>query len=379
MIRYLLFFICLLRLVCGTALAQNAPTASSSAPRPTKIEVERITKHLSERKARENWRFQIDAIQFLEFNNAELTGAEREGLPSPELLAKRRQFALASLALYAKVKSKLGIRPPTLSGSACGVNATSFSWHNRGYVFPPENQNRSGAPCGSCWAFAAIAAYESSYLIENGFLADPDHSSISASEQRLLNCTPDSDCTLGYVYKALDTLVLKGTIHRKDRFGDYIGSKIPCLQANERYRAVAWGPITFNSTEIATPKRMKDVLCTFGPITSRIIITDSFKVFSGGDAFHQVDPVKITNDAHQVVIVGWDDSRGRNGAWLVKNSWGNDWGMKNEGMPGYAWVEYGANMIGHHANWVLAFHEKVSWSALEPEYSKLKAKYLPAP
>lgn len=48
--------------------------------------------------------------------------------------------------------------------------------------------------------------------------------------------------------------------------------------------------------------------------------------------------------AHQVCVVGWDDnysaskfatSPKKNGAWLIKNSWGADWGNR-----GYCWISY---------------------------------------
>ncbi|MCG8687739.1 MAG: T9SS type A sorting domain-containing protein, partial [Desulfobacterales bacterium] len=46
---------------------------------------------------------------------------------------------------------------------------------------------------------------------------------------------------------------------------------------------------------------------------------------------------------HGVVICGWDDNKGANGAWLIKNSWGTGWGL-----DGYMWIEYGANNVGSH-------------------------------
>ncbi|MBQ7499570.1 MAG: hypothetical protein IJT91_01610 [Clostridia bacterium] len=52
---------------------------------------------------------------------------------------------------------------------------------------------------------------------------------------------------------------------------------------------------------------------------------------------------------HSVMIVGWDDTYSRNnflykpngdGAWIVKNSWGTDWGMKDANARGMYWMSY---------------------------------------
>lgn len=359
------------------ALAQLAPQPAHGLPsvQPTKAEIAQRIEALAARKAKEKWRFEIGSTEIMSFSAEALTGGE-QGLPSRELLERRRNFAIAALALYEKERQRLGIGPTRLGGAACRPSASAFSWQARGYVYPPRSQNIDhAATCGSCWAFAATAAYESAYLIENGVRADVTPPSATASEQRLLNCTPDSNCTLGFVYKTLDTLLLAGTTGRAD--DSYLASKLPCLPTDRiKYRAVAWGPVLLDAAEVASSRRIKEVMCTFGPVTSRIISTDSFVNFSGATPFHQVDHVDVsTKPAHHLVIVGWDDSKGRNGAWLVKNSWGDKWGMKDDGMPGYAWVEYGANLIGHHANWVKAFHTRIGPDDLGPDYAKLKQTY----
>ena len=366
----------------SVALAQQtaAPGQSSATmTRPSTDQVQDRIKALALRKAREGWRFDIGSTALMAFATPELTGAEK-GLPSPAHQAARRAFAIKALALNEKAKQRAGIKPVDL-GVTCRPSDAAFNWHKPGFVYPPRSQViEHGASCGSCWAFAATAAYESSYLIENATRSNASPLAVEASEQRLLNCTPDSSCMLGHIARTFDLLVLQGTTNRNDQ--RYLASKLPCLPPDLptdkiQYHAVAWGPILQDSSEVAPPARIKDVLCTFGPVTSRIMANDNLKIHSGSAAFHEVDPVKVTdNDAHHLVIVGWDDSKGTKGAWLVKNSWGDKWGMFQEGMPGYAWIEYGANLIGHHANWVKAFHRKVAAEDLGPEYVTLKKKYL---
>jgi C1A family cysteine protease len=45
-------------------------------------------------------------------------------------------------------------------------------------------------------------------------------------------------------------------------------------------------------------------------------------------------------------LVGWEDDRG---AWLMRNSWGEDWEEN-----GYCWIAYGSNPVGRHTAWVKA-------------------------
>jgi parallel beta-helix repeat protein len=62
---------------------------------------------------------------------------------------------------------------------------------------------------------------------------------------------------------------------------------------------------------------------------------------------------------HAIEIIGWDDTLTHShgtGAWLIKNSWGTDWG-RNATYPGCAWVAYGAANIGDSTNAIAGYRD----------------------
>jgi len=351
------------------------PSDSKRPVRPTDDEVNALVSNLQLRKQQEGWRFDVGKTSALALAPSELTGAE-SGLPSQGFLKSRQEFAERAIRLYKAAKRKAGVS--TGMGAHCSSKASSFSWLANGKVTQPREQRTPDTPpsCAACWAFASIGALESGYLIENGESAGGDPGPVSASEQVLVNCTPNSNCDLGYVVNALDFLVRRGTTGRGESM--YQGMQLPCsLNFDARYRVVAWKPLSLDSHKVNPPARIKKALCNDGPVTARLIYTPSFGSYLGNGAYHQEDAVSITDtNAHHVLIVGWDDSKGAKGAWLIKNSWVENWGLVSENMPGYAWVEYGANLIGHHANAVQAFHRNVPVSLLGPKYQSLIEKYL---
>ncbi|MDY7008249.1 MAG: C1 family peptidase, partial [Cyanobacteriota bacterium] len=76
------------------------------------------------------------------------------------------------------------------------------------------------------------------------------------------------------------------------------------------------------------------------PVVSAVYMTDVFHAYKGG--VYNENAYGTPN--HAVTIIGWDD---RKRAWLVKNSWGTDWGE-----DGYIWIAYNTNRIGYGAAWV---------------------------
>lgn len=219
----------------------------------------------------------------------------------------------------------------------CRATGTSFNWVDQGKV--PDVREQT---CGNCWSFAASAAYESSYLIRN-------NTKVDSSEQYINDCAETDDgedagsCDGGLAVKALEHIARDGTT--SESRVSYTGTDRTCTNPSTGMNAVAWGYVD-PDVEHPTTRQIKEALCEYGPLATRMrIVSDDIFAYTGGVYSEDVDS-DSDGSGHAVVIVGWNDLKG---AWLVRNSWGTDWGE-----DGYGWFEYGSNRIGRHTAWIKA-------------------------
>ncbi len=209
-----------------------------------------------------------------------------------------------------------------------------FDWRDYGKVTPVRDQGN----CGSCWDFAALGAFECSHLIRN-------NAAIRGSEQQILDCVTKGDCQAGWHMDAFDYLIRHGTC-AGDSYA-YVDAKGACRNVTSPYKAVSWGFVAADG-RMPSVEAMKTALCQHGPLAVIVHATPAFHNYLGG-VFDENSPSNDPDDMHVVLIVGWDDGKGRNGAWAIRNSWTTGWGE-----AGYMWIEYGCNGIGDYAAWVEA-------------------------
>ncbi|MBK8262779.1 MAG: hypothetical protein IPK80_15770 [Nannocystis sp.] len=198
---------------------------------------------------------------------------------------------------------------------------------------------RDQSKCGSCWAFAAMGAFETSQRLVNGVTAD-------LSEQRVLDCATANgkdagSCKGGWYSDVFEWLAAAGTVPH-EHIDPYAAQERTCsTQAASSFKAKAWGWVSPKQLDPSVTE-IKEAICKYGPVATTVNATKAFVAYTGG-VFDERDPGIIN---HAVVLVGWDDQRG---AWLMRNSWGTKWG---EG--GYMWIKYDANSVGRYSAWVLA-------------------------
>lgn len=282
--------------------------------------------NLRDQARQKGWTFKVGATSAFTTPISELASTrlpnnfEALAAAQNELARKAIGIADESALLAGKSRSKYLL--------TCKPTLGSYNWRDNGRITAIRNQGS----CGSCWSFAAAAAFEGSYAIRNG-------SPIDLSEQHILNCSGAGDCEKGGFYnRAFQWMLKNGTpAESQERYTAADGVCNVALRG--RYRAVAWGYVT-SSSGVPLNRQIKEEICANGPLAAAMNVTPAFQAYVSG-VFNEKDPGPVN---HAVTIVGWDDSKG---AWLVKNSWDENWGES-----GYVWMSYGSNKIGTAAAWV---------------------------
>jgi C1A family cysteine protease len=213
----------------------------------------------------------------------------------------------------------------------------AFDWRTLGKVTPVRDQSQ----CGSCWAFTAIGAFECSWAIRNNQLID-------LSEQQILDYNGKwSCCDGGWWMDAFELMIKTGACFDSAYPYSSIDGKAHPKKTGVAtpFKAVTWGFVSPDG-RTPTPAAMKQAILKHGPVAVGVNATPAFGNYKGG-VFNENLPGVAVN--HAVLCVGWDDNKGKNGCWLIRNSWGTSWGEQ-----GYVWIEYGSNRIGDYAAWVEA-------------------------
>lgn len=231
-----------------------------------------------------------------------------------------------------------------------------FDWREAGAVTPVKNQ---GA-CGSCYAFASIANFESKVLVDGGNAFD-------FSENNAKECDwYGSSCYGGNFDRMAHLFSTNGTV--LETCDPYVPADVACNTGCPYGKTLLdWRIIS--ADDQASVEVLKAYLQAYGPIYTSMYAGngDAWGTeFQSYDGTYTLDYAGTELTNHAVLIVGFDDDlpyEGGTGAWIVKNSWGTYWGgpcgYGTEG--GYFTISYGSARIGSWSSFIAA------WQDYDPE------------
>ena len=217
---------------------------------------------------------------------------------------------------------------------------SSFDWRNhegKNCITPVKNQGNSNA----CWAFGTSASFEGVIKAKTGIERD-------LSEQWLGNCNVHGFSVKDGGWFPQYMFVEYGAVSE---------SEVPFTQTNGICRAPyfylekaeEWGYVDGKpdkpwpqETHNATVEQLKKALVTYGPLAIDVYTTGGGKGWYGYEK--GVYSENNTGGGHIVCLVGWEDS---NECWIIKNSWGPNWGEN-----GYIRVKYNTSGVGAYSAYI---------------------------
>ncbi|MCK6550603.1 hemopexin repeat-containing protein [Myxococcota bacterium] len=227
--------------------------------------------------------------------------------------------AIPSAAATALVRRLKQASPPPETG----LPASSADWNAAGHVSPVRDQ---GA-CGSCVSFGCVGLIESMAHIKHDAWLDLSEADSHFCSSHGANCDgwwPD-DC--------LDAASDRG-IASEDQFpyatafpNDDIFEDGPRCKLTHRPRTVTRA---VRLRTRSTKRTAKVHLVNDGPLVGCFdVFTDLFNYKSG--VYTHVSGAR--EGGHCVLVVGFSESEK---CWIVKNSWGTDWGESGFGRISYS-------------------------------------------
>ncbi len=196
----------------------------------------------------------------------------------------------------------------------------AWDWRDvNGVDWTTPIRNQLQDVCGSCWAFGALGGLESMLKI----WMNDSSAQVDLSEQYMLSCSPGS-CNGWYWLSTLRWILDHGAIP-ESCLSYSADDSIPCdAKCDDWYEHLVG--IEHYHKVYANVSVIQSALVSYGPLPATMnVYSDFYPDYSGGVYQQNSDDFVF---GHCVTIVGYNDSWGDTdgGYWIVKNSWGTDWG-----------------------------------------------------
>ena len=238
-----------------------------------------------------------------------------------------------------------------------GVLPKKYDLRDYGFVTPVRNQGSGG----NCWAFAAMAALESAILKATNVTYDLSEENMKniASKYSSYGWSMETNVG-GYDKMAIGYLTSwLGPVNESEDGYSPKSLLSPLLDSDIHIQNIEF--LTRNS--YTDNDAIKKAIMDYGAVSTSIYWSSSY-IYKTKNYYY--DGSSGAN--HAVVIVGWDDNYAAsnfktapkgNGAWIIKNSWGN-----SSGDGGYFYVSYYDTkiaQIGRYVSYAFVLNDTIRY------------------
>ncbi len=218
--------------------------------------------------------------------------------------------------------------------------SSRFDSRDWGWVTSVKNQGRNGV----CWAFGVVATLEANLLKATGIEFDFSENNVQNSELMYSRYGDIKNAEGGYGTTASGYILSWfGVLPQSEDSYDELGKVSDILYTENKVHVqdVLLIPIKKDGNILSneTSKMIKEALLKYGAVEMTYAGDGEF--YDKSSAVYNSN-INVSN--HLTSIVGWDDNFSKDnflttppgdGAWIFKNSWGDEWGDE-----GFAYISY---------------------------------------